>query len=1019
MEVEDAPLDDKAKRMRDLLSSFYSADPPPSMPANASSKYATLDTINTTSFDADQYMNLLVQKSNLEGLLQRHVEMAAEIKNLDTDLQMLVYENYNKFISATETIKRMKNNIVGMESNMEQLLEKIMSVQSRSDGVNTSLFEQREHIEKLHRTRNLLRKVQFIYDLPSRLGKCIKSEAYADAVRFYTGAMPIFKAYGDSSFQDCKRASEEAVAIIIRNLQGKLFSDSESIQARNEAAMLLKQLDFPVDSLKAKLLEKLEQFLDNLQLESGDISNASVDHDEPSKQGKFPVSVPSAAHEASTHEFVEAIRAYRIIFPDSEQQLIKLAQDLVTKQFKATQEQIKRQIRSADLLEMLRVIWTDVLLMDEVLPEAALSDFSLEAARVAVKQYIDTTFSHLLHNVSDALTKVQCRPKEGVEEEYSLQSSLEASKKAVTEGSTDVLQDFRQLLDDNTGLLVKLRDLIIDWVQEGFQDFFRKLDDHFLLLSGKTNSTGQDQGLTEGTQKDKVLSGLVLVLAQLSVFIEQSGIPRITEASDSLVFKNSIEIAASFSGGGVRGYEYGPAFVPAEICRIFRSAGEKFLHLRGLRDPFNSGDPDCKVILEPSIEQPQTPPAIVIPLVQKLPCVLLAAWPNSKTISWAAQGPSIESSLKVTPTTLEVIFMASPYLLISTKRAPLSHNWQLQQLSRMGAGLGSLNQDQRRHETALSYYLLYLHHSSAIEVLSSSQKAVSHLLGPPSPTIYSTGEEWCPLHMAPSRKTDQKDDITVSQDFATATQVNRRIMGASVAWRLEKKGLPSAVSTTPTCWPAVYIKVRTQKISVLSRKRFTTPNWVKHKEPREVHMFVDLFLQELEAIGTEVKQILPQGLHRNHRRTDSNGSTNSSRSNPLRDDKILRSNTQRARSQLLETHLAKLFKQKMEIFTKVEHTQESVVTTIVKLCLKSLQEFVRLQAFNRSGFQQIQLDIQFLRTTLKETVEDEAAIDFLLDEVIVAAAERCLDPIPLEPPILDKLIQAKLAKTTEQSPSSS
>lgn len=36
-------------------------------------------------------------------------------------------------------------------------------------------------------------KEQFIYDLPARLGKCIKSEAYADAVRLYTGAMPIFK----------------------------------------------------------------------------------------------------------------------------------------------------------------------------------------------------------------------------------------------------------------------------------------------------------------------------------------------------------------------------------------------------------------------------------------------------------------------------------------------------------------------------------------------------------------------------------------------------------------------------------------------------------------------------------------------------------------------------------------------------------------------------------------------------------------------------------------------------------
>lgn len=61
--------------------------------------------------------------------------------------------------------------------------------------------------------------------------------------------------------------------------------------------------------------------------------------------------------------------------------------------------------------------------------------------------------------------------------------------------------------------------------------------------------------------------------------------------------------------------------------------------------------------------------------------------------------------------------------------------------------------------------------------------------------------------------------------------------------------------------------------------------------------------------------------------------------------------------------------------------QESVVSTVVKLCLKSLQEFVRLQTLNRSGYQQIQLDIEFLKNPLKEYVDDEAAIDFLLKEV--------------------------------------
>ncbi|XP_057776671.1 vacuolar protein sorting-associated protein 51 homolog isoform X2 [Salvia miltiorrhiza] len=669
----------------------------------------------------------------------------------------------------------MKNNIVGMETNMEQLLEKITSVQSRSDGVNTSLFEKREHIEKLHRTRNLLRKVQFIYDLPTRLQKCIKSEAYAEAVKFYTGATPIFKAYGDSSFLDCKRASEEAVSVIINNLQGKVFSDSESIQARAEAVMLLKKLDFPVENLKVKLFEKLEQFLVDLDLEYKELANVPVNIDESTNQD----SASTTTHEASVHEFVEAVRAYKVIFLHSELQLCNLGQDLVKKHFEAIHQQIMKQVRSADLLAMLRVIWTDVLLMDEVLPEASLPDFALQHARVAVKDYTCSTFSRLLTNISDTLKKFQFTLKEEMEENP-LHAALEASKKAVIQGSMNALMDFRLLLDENPELLIKLRDLTIDWVHEGFQDFFRKLDGYFLLFSGKKNSAFQDVNLIEEMQGEKICAGLVLVLAQLTLYIEQTAIPRITE-----------ELASFSGGGGVRGLQHGLAIVPAEICRIFRSSGESFLHL--------------------------------------------------------------------------------------------------------------------------------------------------------------------------------------------------------------------------------YIKMRTQKISVLLKKRFTAPNWVKHKEPREVHMFVDLLLQELEEIRSEVKQILPEGPTHKHRRNNSNGSTTSSRSNPLRDDRLSRSNTQKARSQLLESHLAKLFKQKMEIFTKVEHTQESVVTTIVKLSLKSLQEFVRLQTFNRSGFQQIQLDIHFLRTTLKDIAEDEAAVDFLLDEVVVSSAERCLDANPLEPPVLDRLVQAKLAKSSEQS----
>ncbi|RVX01609.1 Vacuolar protein sorting-associated protein 51-like [Vitis vinifera] len=599
MAADDIPLDDKAKRMRDLLSSFYAPDP--STASNTSSKYVSLDAINTTSFDADQYMNLLSvltfpyselsedkiemllsTKSNLEGLLQRHVEMAAEIKILTLTCRYPLIERY-------------------LPVNSNNYLLKDIEAMAHDETFYDFIFCGKE---------------QFIYDLPTRLGKCIKSEAYADAVRFYTGAMPIF---------------EEKVCL-----------DSESVQVRAEAVVLLKQLNFQsfqemhflskvlllvlmpestctfqletfgplrkvnyvlnglqasfmyqsrrftelsvavniylclclsyygvggfywpllellwrgwfvlaffffcpgaCGQLEGKLLETLEKYLITLQLNSRAISTTSLDSDEPSKQGSSSDALPGTAHEASTREFVEAVHAYRLIFPDSEDQLIKLAQDLVTKHFESTQQQIRKQISSSDLLGILRVIWTDVLLMEEVLPEAALSDFSLEAAHVAVKQYVASTFSNLLLNVSgqgalrkskvdrrDALTKVQTKKGRGRR-----RTSFAGFTGGKQEGSNSRqhghLTGLPSALDDNLGLLVKLRDFIIDWVQEGFQDFFGSLNDQFLSLSGKNHSISEHQGLTEGTQGEKFLAGLVLVLAQLSVFIEQSAIPRITEA---------------------------------------------------------------------------------------------------------------------------------------------------------------------------------------------------------------------------------------------------------------------------------------------------------------------------------------------------------------------------------------------------------------------------------------------------------------------------------------------------------
>ena len=70
----------------------------------------------------------VLKAKSLPELVQRSNELSTEIKELDSDMQMLVYENYNKFISATETIQDMKTKVDGMEGEMGRLATAVSEI---------------------------------------------------------------------------------------------------------------------------------------------------------------------------------------------------------------------------------------------------------------------------------------------------------------------------------------------------------------------------------------------------------------------------------------------------------------------------------------------------------------------------------------------------------------------------------------------------------------------------------------------------------------------------------------------------------------------------------------------------------------------------------------------------------------------------------------------------------------------------------------------------------------------------
>jgi len=155
--------------------------------------------IDTIHFDSDEYVRELLEKSPFETLVAKDTDMTHEIRTLDSDMQMLVYENYSKFISATETIKRMKSNMDSMENDMELLRNKMKSITITSSTLDETLHDKRSKLSKLIRLNRLLDKLQFLSELPEKLALLIDQEQYKQAVKLYNKTINILTSHSHVS----------------------------------------------------------------------------------------------------------------------------------------------------------------------------------------------------------------------------------------------------------------------------------------------------------------------------------------------------------------------------------------------------------------------------------------------------------------------------------------------------------------------------------------------------------------------------------------------------------------------------------------------------------------------------------------------------------------------------------------------------------------------------------------------------------------------------------------------------
>ncbi|XP_050303813.1 vacuolar protein sorting-associated protein 51 homolog [Anthonomus grandis grandis] len=218
--------------------------------------------INGPNFDPNLYLDKVFKECTLRQIMDHENEIVKDTQTLHSDMQTLVYENYNKFISATDTIKKMKNDFKKMEDEMDLLMSNMETITSFSDKINSNLQESRDKISHLSGVHSLLQRLQFLFKLPGTLKSRMEEKNYIQATQDYLHAQRVLQQYGDMpAFQGIKHDCEAILSELKTELRKQFCNANASTKELAESVDLLLQLEEPPTELCMEFLSCAEKRL--------------------------------------------------------------------------------------------------------------------------------------------------------------------------------------------------------------------------------------------------------------------------------------------------------------------------------------------------------------------------------------------------------------------------------------------------------------------------------------------------------------------------------------------------------------------------------------------------------------------------------------------------------------------------------------------------------------------------------------------------------------------------------------
>lgn len=188
-----------------------------------------MEDIDHESFNSEKTFEELLRAKNLKSLVQANLSIQAEIKSIDHDVQSLVFENYSKFISSIEVVKKMREEIDKTEDDLNQLQRSIDNIRGSSRKIDAILRPKRQEIQKLDKINKDLDNLKMLCELPLSLENDLKALKTQDVLSLSSGELHAKKelilANAKQSLADLQLCKDKLLAFHSEALIAPIFRD--------------------------------------------------------------------------------------------------------------------------------------------------------------------------------------------------------------------------------------------------------------------------------------------------------------------------------------------------------------------------------------------------------------------------------------------------------------------------------------------------------------------------------------------------------------------------------------------------------------------------------------------------------------------------------------------------------------------------------------------------------------------------------------------------------------------------